>query len=85
MIIPSINLINGVAAEFIGRTEKQVESSKDAKQLFNCYKIVGEVTINDYNATFGKNSNQELIHEFLNIAPCRIAGGINTIDSAINW
>ena len=39
----------------------------------------------DLDAALGSGSNSELIKELLSIAPCRVGGGIRSLETAVEW
>lgn len=84
MIIPSIDLMDGKAVQLKQgkESEKQLER-EDVMELAKYYSKFGDVAVIDLDSAFnnGKN-NEELIKELCKIAPCRVGGGIRTVDKA---
>jgi len=84
MIIPSIDLENGQAVQLIGGKEKALEAG-DPRPIAHRFKLAGEIAVVDLDAALGRGSNTALIKELLQIAPCRVGGGIRDIHAAIQW
>lgn len=84
MIIPSIDLMDGKAVQLRQgkESEKQLER-EDVLELAKYYSKFGDVAVIDLDSAFnnGKN-NEELIKQICKIAPCRVGGGIRTVDKA---
>ncbi len=47
--------------------------------------VVGEIAVVDLDAALGKGSNAAIIQDLLDLAPCRVGGGIRDVASAIAW
>lgn len=82
MIIPSIDLMDGKAVQLKQGREKVLERD-DVIELAKYYSKFGEVAVIDLDSAFnnGKN-NEELIRQLCKIAPCRVGGGIRTVEKA---
>lgn len=84
MIIPSIDLMDGKAVQLRQgkESEKQLER-EDVIELAKYYSKFGDVAVIDLDSAFnnGKN-NEELIKQLCKIAPCRVGGGIRTVEKA---
>lgn len=82
MIIPSIDLMNGKAVQLKQGKEKVLER-EDVFELAKYYSRFGEVAVIDLDSAFGNgNNNEDLIKQLCKIAPCRVGGGIRTIEKA---
>lgn len=84
MIIPSIDLMDGKAVQLRqGKESDKALEREDVLQLAKYYSKFGEVAVIDLDSAFnnGKN-NEELIKQICKIAPCRVGGGIRTVDKA---
>lgn len=84
MIIPSIDLMDGKAVQLKqGRESEKVLERDDVIELAKYYSKFGDVAVIDLDSAFnnGKN-NEELIKELCKIAPCRVGGGIRTVEKA---
>ncbi len=82
MIIPSIDLMNGKAVQLKQGKEKVLER-EDVFELAKYYSRFGDVAVIDLDCAMGNgNDNEELIKKLCKIAPCRVGGGIRTIEKA---
>jgi phosphoribosyl-ATP pyrophosphohydrolase/phosphoribosyl-AMP cyclohydrolase len=84
MIVPSIDLQDGGAVQLIGGETKALDAG-DPRPLARCYGLVGEIAVVDLDAALGKGSNAAVVKELLDLAPCRVGGGIRDAQSAISW
>jgi phosphoribosyl-ATP pyrophosphohydrolase len=84
MIVPSIDLQDGHAVQLIGGETKALDAG-DPRPLARRYGLVGEIAVVDLDAALGKGSNAALIEDLLDLAPCRVGGGIRDVASAISW
>jgi phosphoribosyl-AMP cyclohydrolase / phosphoribosyl-ATP pyrophosphohydrolase len=84
MIVPSIDLQDGHAVQLIGGETKALDAG-DPRPLAQRYGVVGEIAAVDLDAALGKGSNAAAIEDLLELAPCRIGGGIRDVASAISW
>lgn len=84
MIIASIDLMGGKAVQLRQgkESEKQLER-EDVIELAKYYSKFGDIAVIDLDRAFnnGKN-NEELIKQLCKIAPCRVGGGIRTVETA---
>ena len=84
MIVPSIDLQDSQAVQLIGGAEKALDAG-DPRPLAQRYGIMGEIAVVDLDAALGKGSNAAVIEGLLELAPCRVGGGIRDAASAIAW
>jgi phosphoribosyl-AMP cyclohydrolase / phosphoribosyl-ATP pyrophosphohydrolase len=84
MIVPSIDLQGGQAVQLIGGEEKALDAG-DPRPLARRYGRVGEIAVVDLDAALGQGSNAAVIEELLELAPCRVGGGIRDSASAVAW
>jgi phosphoribosyl-AMP cyclohydrolase / phosphoribosyl-ATP pyrophosphohydrolase len=84
VIIPSIDLMGGHAVQLIGGKEKALDAG-DPRPLAETFKLAGEIAVIDLDAALGQGDNGEPIRDLLKIAPCRVGGGIRSIEKAIEW
>ncbi|MCB9666765.1 MAG: phosphoribosyl-ATP diphosphatase [Myxococcales bacterium] len=84
MIIPSIDLMGGHAVQLVGGKKLQIDAG-DPLPIAERFKLAGEIAVVDLDAALGKGSNREVITHLLNIARCRVGGGIRDIEAAIRW
>lgn len=82
MIIPSIDLMNGKAVQLKQGREKVLER-EDVFELAKYYSRFGDIAVIDLDSAFSNgNNNEKLIEQLCKIAPCRVGGGIRTIEKA---
>jgi phosphoribosyl-ATP pyrophosphohydrolase/phosphoribosyl-AMP cyclohydrolase len=84
MIIPSIDLQAGQAVQLIGGAEKALDAG-DPRPIAKSYGLVGEIAVVDLDAALGTGDNTAVIQDLLDLAPCRVGGGIRDVASAIAW
>ncbi|MEL6797231.1 MAG: HisA/HisF-related TIM barrel protein, partial [Planctomycetota bacterium] len=71
MIIPSIDLMDGNAVQLIGGEKKAIDAG-DPRPIADRFGLVGEVAVIDLDAALGRGSNESVIAELLERAPCRV-------------
>lgn len=84
MIVPSIDLMNGRAVQ-LRRGREFVLDGGDPLARLDTFAIAGEVAVVDLDAALGRGSNAPLIREMVRRAPCRVGGGIRTVEAALDW
>jgi phosphoribosyl-ATP pyrophosphohydrolase len=84
MIVPSIDLQGGHAVQLIGGETKALDAG-DPRPLARRFGLVGEIAVVDLDAALGQGSNFAVIEELLDLAPCRVGGGIRDAAGAIAW
>jgi phosphoribosyl-ATP pyrophosphohydrolase len=84
MIIPSIDIQQGRAVQLVGGKTLAIEAGNPIP-IARKFGIVGEIAVIDLDAAMGVGTNQEQITQLLEIADCRVGGGIRTVESAIRW
>ncbi|ELR11500.1 histidinol dehydrogenase [Acanthamoeba castellanii str. Neff] len=85
-LVPSIDLMNGHAVQLVGGdpANKKLDAG-DPVPLAEQFKLVGEIAVVDLDAALGRGDNAETIKKLLTVAPCRVGGGIRTVDKALEW
>ena len=84
MIVPSIDLMDGNAAQLIGGREKVIDAG-DPRPIAESFGRVGEVAVIDLDAALGRGDNEAVIRDLLKLAPCRVGGGIRSVEAAVRW
>lgn len=84
MIVPSIDLQGGNAVQLVGGRERALDAG-DPRPIAATFGLVGEVAVIDVDAAMSKGSNASVIRELLEIARCRVGGGIRDVRTAIEW
>ncbi len=84
MIIPSIDLMGGQAVQLVGGKKKALDAG-DPIPIAERFRLAGDIAVVDLDAALGTGSNEALIRELIKVAPCRVGGGIRTVDRALEW
>ena len=82
MLVASIDLMDGKAVQ-LQQGKTKVLERENVLELTKYYARFGEVAVIDLDCALntGKN-NEELIKKICKVAPCRVGGGIRTIEKA---
>lgn len=84
MIIPSIDIMGGQAVQLVGG-KKQVLSAGDPMTVADRFAVAGELAVIDIDAALGQGSNRAALKEIVQRYPCRVGGGIRSVESALEW
>lgn len=84
MLIPPIDLMGGEAVQLIGGKERAL-SAGDPRPLAERFGRIGEIAVVDLDAALGTGDNTAVITDLLSLAPCRVGGGIRSVEAAIEW
>lgn len=84
MILPSIDIAGGRAVQLVGGRHQALDAG-DPRPLAERFGRVGEVAVVDLDAALGRGDNRALIRELLDLAPCRVGGGIRDRETALDW
>lgn len=84
MIVPSIDLMNGRAVQLRHGREFVLDGGDPLERLAQ-FAVAGEVAVVDLDAALGQGSNIQVIQEMVRRAPCRVGGGIRSLDAARAW
>ena len=84
MIVPSIDLMNGRAVQLRHGREFVLEGGDPLERLEQ-FAVAGEVAVVDLDAALGQGSNADLMRAMVRRAPCRVGGGIRSLDVARAW
>jgi phosphoribosyl-ATP pyrophosphohydrolase/phosphoribosyl-AMP cyclohydrolase len=84
MIIPSIDLMDGQAVQLVGGRERALEAG-DPLAIAERFAVVGELAVIDLDAALGRGDNRDLVSTLVRRHPCRVGGGIRSVDAALDW
>lgn len=84
MIIPSLDLMGGRAVQLVGGQTLELDAG-DPRPIAERFALAGEIAVVDLDAALGRGSNAAVIRDLLEIAPCRVGGGIRSAESAVAW
>lgn len=84
MIVPSIDISEGRAVQ-LRRGRELVLEGGDPFDRLDEFAVAGEVAVIDLDAARGTGNNADLIRRMVRRAPCRVGGGIRSVDSALDW
>ncbi|MEM8756632.1 MAG: phosphoribosyl-ATP diphosphatase [Planctomycetota bacterium] len=84
MIVPSIDLMDGRAVQLVGGETLEIDAG-DPTPIAERFSRVGEIAVIDLDAALGRGSNAEVIRELCARYPCRVGGGIRSVDAALGW
>jgi phosphoribosyl-AMP cyclohydrolase / phosphoribosyl-ATP pyrophosphohydrolase len=84
MIVPSIDLMNGQAVQLVGGRNKAIDAG-DPLPIAERFRLAGEIAAIDLDAALGSGSNAATIRSLLRVAPCRVGGGIRSVETALDW
>jgi phosphoribosyl-ATP pyrophosphohydrolase/phosphoribosyl-AMP cyclohydrolase len=84
VIIPSIDIMDGQAVQLIGGRERALEAG-DPLAVGERFAVAGDLAVIDLDAALGRGSNTEVIAELVRRYPCRVGGGIRSVDAALEW
>ena len=84
MIIPSIDIMGGQAVQLIGGKEKALDGG-DPLEVARRFALAGPIAVIDLDAAMGRGSNAEIIERLVRDYPCRVGGGIRSVESALRW
>ena len=84
MIIPSIDLMGGQAVQLVGGKERAIDAG-DPRPIAEKFRLAGDIAVIDLDAALGQGDNADLIGELVQMAPCRVGGGIRDVETAVHW
>jgi phosphoribosyl-ATP pyrophosphohydrolase len=84
MIVPSIDVMGGRAVQLRHGRELVLDGGDPLERLRQ-FAVAGEVAVVDLDAALGRGSNAALIRTMVRHGPCRVGGGIRTLDAARAW
>ena len=81
MLIPSIDLKNGKVVQLV-QGERLAIESEDLDGWVGRFARFPKVQLIDLDAAMGSGSNDALVHRVASRLPCRVGGGIRSLDRA---
>jgi phosphoribosyl-ATP pyrophosphohydrolase len=84
VIVPSIDLMDGKAVQLVGGRDKALDAG-DPMAVAERFSVVGELAVIDLDAALGRGSNREIVRELVRRFPCRVGGGIRSVEQALEW
>ncbi len=84
MIIPSIDIMDGQAVQLVGGRERALEAG-DPLAVAERFAVAGDLAVIDLDAALGRGSNSDVIAELVRRYPCRVGGGIRSVEAALDW
>ena len=81
MLIPSIDLKGGQVVQLI-QGERPALATNDIELWISRFKGFPHVQLIDLDAAMGTGTNDKLLRQVASVLPCRVGGGIRTIDRA---
>jgi len=85
VIIPSIDIMNGKAVQLVQGEKMALQAAEDPIALAKQFGMTGEVAVIDLDAAMGQGDNRDLIKTLCRHAPCRVGGGIRSLEAASDW
>jgi phosphoribosyl-ATP pyrophosphohydrolase len=84
MIVPSIDLMDGQAVQLVGGKDRALEAG-DPLAVAERFAVAGELAVIDLDAALGRGDNRALVAELVRRHPCRVGGGIRSLEAAVEW
>ncbi len=78
MLIPCIDLMDGKAVQLVRGRKKALEA--DPFEMLKRFRGFPAIQVIDLDAAIGTGDNSELLKKLCRKAPCRIGGGVRTIE-----
>ena len=82
MIIPCIDLMGGKVVQLIQGREKFLELP-DALAVLAKFADYPQIQVIDLDGALGRGDHSEIIRELCRRKPCRVGGGIRTVEKAV--
>lgn len=76
--------MDGQAVQLIGGRERALEAG-DPLLVAERFSLAGDLAVIDLDAALGRGSNTEVITEIVRRYPCRVGGGIRSVETALEW
>jgi phosphoribosylformimino-5-aminoimidazole carboxamide ribonucleotide (ProFAR) isomerase len=82
MIIPCIDLMGGKVVQLVQGREKLLELP-DPLAVLEKFAAYPQIQVIDLDGALGRGDHSEIIRELCRRKPCRVGGGIRTVDKAL--
>src|SRR5271157_3950763 len=82
MIIPCIDLMGGKVVQLVQGREKFLELP-DALAVLAKFADYSQIQVIDLDGALGRGDHSEIIRELCRRKPCRVGGGIRTVEKAV--
>ena len=83
MLIPSIDLLGGQVVQLVqGRSDRAAVTSDDIDAWVQRFRGFPRVQLIDLDAAMGSGANDALVRTIAAQLPCRVGGGVRTVDRA---
>ena len=83
MLIPSIDLLGGRVVQLVqGRSDRAAVTSDDVDAWVRRFRPFPRVQLIDLDAALGSGANDALVRTIAPQLPCRVGGGIRTVERA---
>ncbi len=76
--------MDGQAVQLIEGEALEIEAG-DPRPILEQFRIAGEVAVIDLDAAMGDGDNTAVIESLIKQAPCRVGGGIRSVEEAEHW
>jgi phosphoribosylformimino-5-aminoimidazole carboxamide ribonucleotide (ProFAR) isomerase len=77
--------MNGKAVQLVQGEKMALQAPEDPIALAKQFGVTGEVAVIDLDAAMGQGDNRDLIKTLCRHAPCRVGGGIRSLEAASDW
>lgn len=84
MIVPSIDLMSSRAVQLVGGRGAPMDGG-DPLEVAARFSIAGELAVIDLDAALGTGDNADIVEQLVRRYPCRVGGGIRSVEHALTW
>ncbi|KNC48800.1 histidinol dehydrogenase [Thecamonas trahens ATCC 50062] len=86
-VVPSIDLMGGRAVQLVGGDPEKlkIDAGSELDALAAKFALAGEIAVIDLDAALSRGSNKDAIVELCKRYPCRVGGGIRSVDAALDY
>jgi phosphoribosyl-ATP pyrophosphohydrolase len=76
--------MNGETVQLVGGKDHALDAG-DPLAIGEKFSVAGDMAVIDLDAALGRGSNAEVISELVRRYPCRVGGGIRSVETALEW